>query len=73
MLLRTRIIVFVLLVVSSVAGLVFVVGSLREREMSERVAELQLSQLEQAWSFAVVGVANRVFGTLDNLVIEFPE
>ncbi len=72
MLLRTRIIVFVLLVVSAVAGLVFVVGSLREKEMSERVAELQLSQLDQAWLFAVAGVAEGVSSKLEHVVTEFP-
>jgi sigma-B regulation protein RsbU (phosphoserine phosphatase) len=72
MLLRTRIIVFVLWVVSTVAGLVFFVGSLREREMSERVAELQLSQLDQAWSFAVSGIADRISAKLDHRVALSP-
>ncbi len=60
MLLRTRIIVFVLLVVSAVAGLVFAVGALREAELDRRIAELRLQQLEQAWSFAVLGVADDI-------------
>ena len=60
MLLRTRIIVFVLLVVAAVAGLVFTVGALREAELGRRIAELKLQQLEQAWSFAVMGAADEV-------------
>jgi len=60
MLLRTRIIVFVLLVVSAVAGLVFTVGSVREAELDRRIAELRLQQLEQAWNFALVGVADNI-------------
>jgi phosphoserine phosphatase RsbU/P len=60
MLLRTRIIVFVLLVVSGVAGLVFMVGTLREQELEHRITELQLQQLEQAWNFAVNRTADEV-------------
>ena len=60
MLLRTRIIVFVLLVVSAVAGLVFTVGSLREEELGRRITELRLQQLEQAWNFALMSAADDV-------------
>lgn len=60
MLLRTRIIMFVLLVVTGVAGLVFGVGALREREMTERIHELEVARVEQAWGFAVNAAADAV-------------
>ncbi|MBV5336387.1 hypothetical protein JZU48_05290 [bacterium] len=68
MLLRTRIIVFVLLVVCGVAGLVFSVGFLREREMTNRIGELQLQQFEQAWAFAVAGAAEGVAVRLKHVI-----
>lgn len=67
MLLRTRIIVFVLLVVAGVAALVVAVGALREAELDTRIAQISLRQLDQAWSFAVVNVAEKIIDDLSHL------
>jgi phosphoserine phosphatase RsbU/P len=66
MLLRTRIIVFVMLVVTGVAGLVFAVGALRERDKTARIAELEITKVEQAWAFAVAGAADGISLRLAN-------
>ena len=70
MLLRTRIIVFVLLVVAAVTGLVFAAGNLRQAELDRRIAQLTLLHLEQAWTYTLNDVADQLAGRLGDLGLD---
>lgn len=60
MLLKTRIIVFVLLAVASVVALALTAGQLRERDLERDIVELKLGTLEQAWNHVVEETAERL-------------